>query len=355
MKILELYGSAFEIGEQHGKGAKEEIEFSIQSYKKLFELETKITWAKAKKLALNHLKSIKELDNELIEEIRGISEGAGVDFLDILVLNTRSEIALVTNYHDGCTSLSLLPPKSDNVYLAQNWDWRPSQSNSLILLKINQRNKPNIVMVTEAGIIGKIGMNDNGLGVCLNAIRAKTSSNGIPVHVALRSILNSNNIENAKNLMLNNQFGSSANYLMAQGNLYKYFYNLESSPNVNRILKQDSNYITHTNHFCNNIIRKEIDEENLMEKEDSYVRKERIDTLIKNEEEMIDLNTVKTFLSDHYNGSQTICKHRNPNINVYLDTTTVFSVFMNLTDNKIVVMEGNTCKPTEKYEFDLNN
>lgn len=353
MKILELYGSAFEIGKQHGKEAENEIKFSIQSYKNLFELETKITWEKAKKLALNHLESIKQLDNELIEEMRGISEGAKVDFFDILVLNTRSEIALITNYYDGCTSLSVLPPKSDSVHLAQNWDWRPSQSNSLILLKINQKTKPNIVMVTEAGIIGKIGMNENGLGVCLNAIRSKLISKGIPVHIALRAILNSNNIEEAKQLLLTNKFGSSANYLISQGDLYKKFYNIESSPNGNRILEFNHNYITHTNHFCNSEIREDIGENNLMEKEDSYVRKKRIDELIKNEEKITDLNSLKTFLSDHNNNPQTICKHRSPNTNVYLDTTTVFSIFMNLSNKKVIIMEGCTCTPTNQYEFDL--
>ena len=55
--------------------------------------------------------------------------------------------------------------------MAQNWDWMEEQSPNLLLLTIIQPDKPTIKMVTEAGIIGKIGLNSAGVGVCLNAIR----------------------------------------------------------------------------------------------------------------------------------------------------------------------------------------
>jgi isopenicillin-N N-acyltransferase like protein len=47
-------------------------------------------------------------------------------------------------------------------------------------------------MITEAGIIGKIGLNSSGVGVCINAIRARgVDFTRLPVHLAIRAALDS--------------------------------------------------------------------------------------------------------------------------------------------------------------------
>ena len=47
-------------------------------------------------------------------------------------------------------------------------------------------------MMTEAGIIGKIGLNSASVGVTLNAIRARgVTFTNLPCHLALRTVLNS--------------------------------------------------------------------------------------------------------------------------------------------------------------------
>lgn len=156
-----------------------------------------------------------------LDEIRGIADGAGVGFLDVLALNVRTEImfGLFTeteaarargaskgvngvNGHDaassefpsdGCTSLAFTSGgPSPSSFLAQNWDWLPAQAPNLIVIHISQPEIPAIAMVTEAGIIGKIGLNASGVGCCLNAIRARgLDSTRLPVHFALRAILES--------------------------------------------------------------------------------------------------------------------------------------------------------------------
>ena len=51
---------------------------------------------------------------------------------------------------------------------------------------------PSICQVTEAGIIGKIGINAAGVGVCLNAIRVRgVDFSRLPGHLALRAALDS--------------------------------------------------------------------------------------------------------------------------------------------------------------------
>lgn len=69
---------------------------------------------------------------------------------------------------------------------------------NLINLNISQEGKPAISMITEAGIIGKIGLNSRGVGVCLNAIRAQgVDFQKLPCHLALRTCLESTSTEEA--------------------------------------------------------------------------------------------------------------------------------------------------------------
>jgi isopenicillin-N N-acyltransferase like protein len=68
--------------------------------------------------------------------------------------------------------------------------WR--QSANLICLKIKKEDGLGIHMITEAGIIGKIGMNGNGVGCTLNAVKAKgVSFSKLPCHLALRTVMES--------------------------------------------------------------------------------------------------------------------------------------------------------------------
>ncbi|KAK7992855.1 hypothetical protein PG988_001649 [Apiospora saccharicola] len=169
-----------------------------------------------------HERPLTRLAPQHLDEIRGIAEGARVDFLDVLALNVRTEITFglftddapsstsagggATNGEmpesDGCTSLSWFAaadqtdPSSTSSfsYLAQNWDWMPAQRANILILHIDHppssSSLPSIATVTEAGLLAKIGLNSAGVGVCLNALRCRgVDRNNLPIHLALRRAL----------------------------------------------------------------------------------------------------------------------------------------------------------------------
>lgn len=70
-------------------------------------------------------------------------------------------------------------------------------------------------MITEAGIIGKIGCNDAGIGVCLNALRTSTCRNKVPIHLELRAILDSSTFSEAVASVQKDQMASPAHFLIA--------------------------------------------------------------------------------------------------------------------------------------------
>lgn len=91
-----------------------------------------------------------------------------------------------------------------------------AQKENLVILTIEQAHKPTIKMVTEAGILGKIGLNSMGVGVCLNAIRAKgMDSTRLPCHLGLRMVLESASRDEAVAALEKHGIASACHMLIA--------------------------------------------------------------------------------------------------------------------------------------------
>jgi isopenicillin-N N-acyltransferase like protein len=103
-------------------------------------------------------------------------------------------------------------------------------------------------MVTEAGIIGKIGLNSAGVGVCLNAIRVKgMDPTRMPCHLGLRAVLESRSRDEAVATLEKYGIASSCHMLIAdaRGGI-----GLEwSSTGVQKCTMNSSKQVFHSNHY----------------------------------------------------------------------------------------------------------
>lgn len=349
MKQLSLRGTPYEIGLQHGSKAREEINQSIDSYRAFFKHEVKLEWDAAKELAKKYLASIENHNPDLIEEMKGVADGAKLDFLDILVLNCRSEIALTHNRVDGCTSLGVIQPYGEDTFVAQNWDWTLAQARSLVMLTIEQKNKPIIYMTTEAGIIGKIGANNRGVAVALNAIRAAVSSFGLPLHLALREVLNSETVEDALEFVKTTEIGSCANFVIG-GKVT--VYNCEISP-MKVEVKKAEDVVYHSNHLCAENLISTIGKEKLAPPVDSFTRLERMKTLTSSVKVPVTKDIIFEWLSNDEDTEHPINRVPKENTSEFTDMVTVFSVIMNLTTGQYDLYEGQPSKPKNIYQFNI--
>ncbi|KAI0343596.1 AAT-domain-containing protein [Trametopsis cervina] len=234
---VELKGSPFEVGTTHGSFLRAQILSQLDIYRDIFQTTCN---------------TIGRLAPDLLEEMRGIADGVsspGVDVLDIVALNARSEIAL-GQWDDGCTALSW--KMKGRQVLAQNWDWRAAVAKNIALASIKQDGKPDIWMVIEPGIVGKIGFNSSSVGVCLNAIRAKPIDTSLlPIHVLLRLALECTSVQDAiAKIEALGGASSSQHILIADSNGGV---GMELSPRGGKYLKENANgIVVHTNHFLEN-------------------------------------------------------------------------------------------------------
>ena len=118
----------------------------------MFSRTSKLNWEQVRASSDEYRATIEKLTPAIYEEMVGIAQGAELDILDIVALNSRSEIAL-GHFSDGCTSVSY--KKRDPHWghiLAQNWDWVNGVQKNLALVSIEQEGKPGIHMVTEVSM-----------------------------------------------------------------------------------------------------------------------------------------------------------------------------------------------------------
>jgi len=349
---LKVEGKPFERGLSYGRLTGELIRISILNYSGMFEAFSGLTWADARKRALDFLPCIENYAPDLLEEMRGIAEGAGLVFEDILTLNSRSEIVLDTSV-DGCTAFGVTPAftSEGSTCICQNWDWIRRQQEALVVMEMVQEPPcPSILMIAEAGIISGKGINSSGLGVCFNALSTGRGKTGVPIHVLLRKILDSKTLGDAVESVATAQRASSGNFLIgtSEGEII----NIESAPEDFGVLYAEKGYLAHTNHFlCTNLICHVRDHGKVI-LPDTFHRLGRIKGLLENRKGSVDLKTCQELLSDHRNFPDSICRHEDAKDPEGKQLASVYSAIMDLTGRTLWLTTTNPCSGDyEPYTF----
>ena len=89
---------------------------------------------------------------QYLEEMRGIAEGAGVAFADILAINTRTEVMFAAKAaHAGTARAAARVQRvrraaeasaDGRTLMGQNWDWLLHSADTCVLLEARQEGAP---------------------------------------------------------------------------------------------------------------------------------------------------------------------------------------------------------------------
>jgi isopenicillin-N N-acyltransferase-like protein len=210
---LKLSGSHEEIGFAHGLLLKQQVRRNIEFYKALF-LARLGDESRILKSADFFRKAIKSYNPEFAVEIDSIALGAGIsEPLWLYALNARTELTLAGQINE-CTAVAF----PEVGLIGQTWDWAESLLDNFVIMQIDLPSGISTLQLTEAGIIGKIGMNNLGLGVTLNIHWVPgIHFSGIPVHILLRAVLESGSLDEAKNAIYRSGGGKASNLIVCQG------------------------------------------------------------------------------------------------------------------------------------------
>ena len=342
-KEITVSGTPYERGLTYGQLCREEIHISIKGYETLFKETKGITWEDARKISEYYLSVLRDTEPDYVEEMRGIAEGAEVDLLDIAAFNSRTEIIYAQASKadvSECTTISLMAPATEGgrVIAAENWDYSTLLRNSLVIVHVYQEDKPDFVMVTEAGMIGGIGMNDRGIAVLLNALTTTVPCQGIPLRARMRSMLEAETLGDAyvqggrmpvtvANLIATHKDGVAIGFEM-------------DSQDIEPLIPEDG-FLVHTNHY---IGPKMYLTHDVNHRGSSYIRLQRIRSLVKERHGHITIEDVMSMLRDHAGYPYSICDHENMKDALVNRDATNFGIIMDLTENCMYLAPGNPCE-----------
>lgn len=248
--IIQVEGNPYSCGLQHGEKAGELIRRNVEHYVDLWSRNIGLSREKIAKWGSKLLKAIKIFSPDLLEELRGVAEGADVPLELLAAMNGRYEVVW-SEMKLECTSLAVLPEVSANGHtlLAQNWDYLLGIHERCILLDVEEEGHPHILMHTEAGIIGQKGFNSEGLGLVVNALVSDQDSFKAhpPFWIVCREMLRCQSVSEAMKVLLNASKSVSYNVLLAQAGGFAV--DLEATPLDVSILAPEEGLLVHTNHL----------------------------------------------------------------------------------------------------------
>jgi isopenicillin-N N-acyltransferase like protein len=223
LPILHLNGTPYENGFQHGVIMKNRIIKLIGLWEKDIEDNYQIPADEFIKMFLDssdYIPAIRKWTPDLLEEIKGISAGSGIDFKTIFAFQLTDEIwanARLINIPHHCTSVGINNYKKDGGpnYIAQNIDITPFYHGFEILLDIKDRNTDSRILVTSfVGYIGANGLNKN-IGITENTLSdLKSSLNGLPVCCVARGVLEKDSFKDAVNFIKAIKHASGQNFIL---------------------------------------------------------------------------------------------------------------------------------------------
>ena len=236
MKFIKVSGNASERGLIHGESLKYEINQMLEYYRPHFcqdreKLERHVSTMTSK---------VKRFRPDLLVEMEAIARAAGVEPFWIYCLNARSELMLSAN---ECSVIAF----PEQGLIGQNWDWATAIADLLVVMEVELDNEQRFLTLTEPGILGKIGMNQSGLGICLNILPANKPLNGIPVHLLLRCLLECPDIESARTLIEHNGAGQASHILV--GSADSGCFGVELGPEHVFFQEANGRSYCHTNHY----------------------------------------------------------------------------------------------------------
>lgn len=345
--LIYLSGDAFTRGQRFGREASNSIAQNIDTYWGLFKNRVGMEPEDVLANALEFAGPIEAYSPSLLEEMRGIAYGAGRRFEEILALNVRSELMFAAGMKpEGCTSLGLGPKATANghVIVAQNWDWNPATRHTCVLLVIEPTDGQAVVTFTEAGLVGKIGFNASGVGLCLNALstdRPAPHGLGAPVHVLCRTVLDqARNATDAVSILGQAQRGGPANYLV--GSKDGAVVDAETAPWSFGCIHPHRGMVTHANHY--ELADFQAEDVGKSRFPDSMMRSFRIAELLEPYLGSLNVDTVKTALSDNQGWPRSICRHLDERQAPYERFVTIASLIMDLTGMTLYFCDGAPCE-----------
>jgi isopenicillin-N N-acyltransferase-like protein len=325
--LIEVSGPPRERGRQYGEQAATRIRRGIAHYAEQLGRDG-LDWPGIARLASGFEPEIARFDAGFPEEMRGIAEGAGVDFAAIMLLNARTEILKLAKQRkdadpDGCTGVVVLPGAAADGRLihAQNWDWKVECAETAVVLRIRREDGPDILTFTEAGGLARSGFNAAGIAITANYLESDRDyrQTGVPLALIRRKVLETPVLALAMHAVHATPKSASNNMMVSQaGGIAIDF---ECAPDESFLVHPDQGLLVHANHWQSPVALGKLRDTGIASTPDSLYRDLRVRDLLAPQRGRITVDAVKQALFDDYQTPWSVCRPPRQNLSSNLSAT----------------------------------
>jgi len=355
--LIEISGPPHARGVSYGQQAAARIHRGVGHYIEQLR-RSAFDWPDVRAAVAEYLPTIAAFDESFVDEMRGIAEGAQIDFEAIVLLNARTELLQMATRRarggvpdddpDGCTGVVALPQATSGGRLihAQNWDWKAECAETTVVLKVRREHGPDVLMFTEAGALGRCGMNSVGIAITANYLESERDYRGLGVPLALirRKVLEQEHLALAMRAVYVTPKSASNNMIVshAQGVAIDF----ECAPNESFQVHPRDGLLVHANHWVSPVALSKLTDTGVASTPDSLYRDLRVRGLLEPHIGRIDRETIKTALFDNFASPWSVCRPPRPSLSNNLSAT----VAMVVMEPALGVMEV-AMLPSQNREF----
>lgn len=259
---------------------------------------------------------------EIIEEIKGISDGSGLDFKtlsDFLLTHPKAK-------SKGCTGFAIT--KDGETWMGRNYDWYYKVKKATESYYTHPKGGYRNIGQSDIFLGREDGVNEHGLGVAMFGIPS-TFQPGVQFWVSIRYILDRcRDVDEAVQFLEETPHHCGFSVLLADKTGKKAV--VEINPKENRTIWADREYLVCTNHLNH----PEMTKYKIWEPEDSRIRYRKcIDELSKLTH--VNETTIQGILSSH---DGLVCSHLEE-----IKLGTIWSTVTNLGNQKVWRSVGHPC------------
>lgn len=257
MQVVEIEGDAVTRGRACGAALASRISAHIADWQAWLSRVTgqdAEAYVRDMLAATDFVSAITAHAPDLLEEVCGVAEGAGCDPDLVFALQLMDEewfhrrrIGLHRRIPGKCSSLAIVA-EGGPTWIGQNMDLGDYTDGHQVCLRIApDGERPGALVFTNAGVIALMGVNDRGLGVCVNSLpQLPAAPQGVPVAFVIRRLLQAADVDEAAELAASLPHATNQHYLLAEPGRIR---SLEASAaGVTEYCAPDPSRVFHTNH-----------------------------------------------------------------------------------------------------------
>ncbi len=296
-------GSHRDLGRQHGEQCRTQL-LGLLDW---LAAALRLARDQLQERALRFLPLFEQHCPHLVEEVRGLGEGAGVPFAEALAVQLRGELGQVNM--GGCTTfvIGTQATEASGILIGQNSDLEPGLEALTYVLRLEPKDKPAILMWTFGGQIGYHGLNAAGVAHFANSLGGGPAWRFALSHYPVkRMMLEQRSLDGIVQMLGRTPVCSSGNYVLCDGG--GKIADIELTPAGFEMVAGDpAGFLVHANHFlCG---AHACAANHAASLRDSFSRQDRMAHLVGEKAGRLAVEDMKRFLADHDGFPTSLCRH----------------------------------------------